>query len=280
MTDEEQVAQEATPEVVQPEAEEVTAAEAPESTEGQEQDPPAEVPEQDPEAEEKTASQKRRERRKAHEAQLRERAEKAEAKQKDAEARLARFEEAKNSNTPPSEADFQDYNEYLMASAAWQAGQQFDQRARSDVEREAEAARAEMQEVQRQRQEAARENWVAQTEEARKRYSDFDAVVSAPDVPITETMAQMIAGLDSAADVAYHLGTNKAEAAQIAQMPPIEQAMAIGRLEASISRPTPRTQSQAPSPVNPVKAKASAEKSWEDMTADEFAKWRAAGGKP
>lgn len=279
MTDEVQVAPEATPEVVQPEAVEAEAAEAPESTEGQEQDPPAEVKADEPEAEEKTASQKRRERRKAHEAQLRERAEKAEAKQKEAEAKLARFEEA-NNNTPPSEADFQDYNEYLMAAAAWQAGQQFDQRQRSEVQREADTARAEIEEVQRQRQAAARENWVAQTEEARTRYSDFDAVVSAPDVPITQTMAEMIAGLDNAADVAYHLGMNKAEAAQIARMPPIEQAMAIGRLEASISRPTPRTQSQAPSPIAPVKGGADiGDKDPDKMSMPEYIEWRKRGSK-
>ncbi len=278
MTDEVQDAQEATPEVVQSEAVEAEAAEAPESTEGQEQDPPAEVTDEEPEAEEKSPSKLRRERRKAHQAELRERAEKAEAELAKVQERLSQFE---GSNTqPPKEADFADYNEYLMAAAAWQAGQQYDMRQKADIEREAQAKKAEYQQVQQQREAAVRENWAAQVAEAKTRYADFDQVVFADDVPVTEGMAKIMATSDHGADVAYYLGMNKAEAAQIARMPPIEQAMALGRLEATVKRPSPRTQSQAPSPVTPVKAKASAEKSWEDMTADEYAKWREAGGKP
>ena len=59
-------------------------------------------------------------------------------------------------------------------------------------------------------------------------------------------MTDLILTSDVGADVAYHLGQNRALAAQIAEMNPVEAARAIGRIEASIVAPKPRTETKAP----------------------------------
>lgn len=282
MTDDQSPAPAAGDEVVQPEAEQVEAAEAPESTEGQEDIQPAEDSaegdQSDAESEEEISeSKKRRERRKAHERELRERAEKAERELAEHQESQARIQEAAQSNKRPEEADFQDYQEFLMAVSAWNAGQEFDKRQQAEIQRKAEDSQKTVEELRRQQQEAALESWAAQSDDARTRYADFDAVISAPDAAFTETISDIIRASDVGADVAYHLGMNKAELRKLADMTPIEQAMAIGRLEATVSTPKPRTVSSAPEPVKPVKAKATATKAVEEMSMSEYAAARKAG---
>lgn len=112
------------------------------------------------------------------------------------------------------------------------------------------------------------------------KYADFDQVALAPEVPITEQIADIIRSSDSAADLAYWLGKNRAEAMRIAQMPPIAAARELGRIEASLSAPKPRTESNAPPPINPGKGTGSGVKSPDKMTAEEYRAWRESGGKP
>jgi hypothetical protein len=128
--------------------------------------------------------------------------------------------------------------------------------------------------------EEARQNWAAQAEDARARYADFDAVVTAPDVPITPQMAHLIGLSDNGADVAYHLGMNKDLTRDLAHLSGPELAGAFRVLERTVKAqtPRPRTTTQAPDPVTPVKAGGTAAKDPAKMSPDEYAKWRDAGG--
>lgn len=65
-------------------------------------------------------------------------------------------------------------------------------------------------------------------------YPDFDKVVYASDVPITTDMIKLMSGSPYAADIAYYFGTHKTEAAAIAQMPLLEQSLAISKIEKRI----------------------------------------------
>ena len=80
-------------------------------------------------------------------------------------------------------------------------------------------------------------------------HPDYRDVVFAPHVPITQDMAQALLGTDNPPALAYHLAQNLAEAAAIARLPPIQQAIAIGRLEAQLSA----TASAPPPPTPPKK---------------------------
>lgn len=276
MTDEQQVAPtEATEEVVQTEVQETSAAEAPKSTEGQVETPPAEVEAKEPETEEMSDSKKRRERRKAENQRLREEARAAQERLAEQEARLEKARQSAQSNEPPKEDQFNDYNEYLVAMGAYHAARNMDSRVEREAQEAAEAQKAEVERVQQQYRQEVALSWQAQAEDARTRYADFDKVVTAPDLPISEQMGVMLAQSDFGADIAYHLGTHRAEAARLAQMTPIEQAMELGRLEARVSLPKPNTAPAAPDPVTPVKPRGTATKDPSKMTNTEYRAWRA-----
>jgi len=85
-------------------------------------------------------------------------------------------------------------------------------------------------------------------EEFRDRAPDYDQVVGNPNLSISPVMADAIKESDNGAAVAYFLGKNPTEAARIASLSLVAQAREIGRLEAKVTVPTPRT-TQAPPPV-------------------------------
>ena len=91
-------------------------------------------------------------------------------------------------------------------------------------------------------------------------------------------MTDLILTSDVGADVAYHLGQNHALAAQIAAMNPVEAARAIGRIEAGIVQPKPRTETKAPDPISPVRGSAGAARDPEKMSYRDFVKFRENGG--
>lgn len=97
--------------------------------------------------------------------------------------------------------------------------------------------------------------WNRATAEASAKYEDFDEVVNDPDLAITPAMALTIreAGKDGA-EIAYHLGKNPAEARRIAALTPSAQARELGKIEASLAKPAPKTVTDAPVPAPQVRA--------------------------
>jgi hypothetical protein len=63
-------------------------------------------------------------------------------------------------------------------------------------------------------------------------------------------------------------------------LPPIEMARAMGRIEQMVSAPQPKTVSTAPKPINPVSPKPVGSKNFETMSASEWRAWREAGNTP
>lgn len=276
MTDEVQALEDA-PEVVETEVD-TEASEATETTEGQVDDQPAEGEQPEDDAEKISKSKERRERRKAELAKA-----KAEAEEARIEAERYRREVERLKSRqmqPPKQEDFQDYDDFIAAKTAYRAVEMMGKDRLEEAEREAQERQQRAQQAAQRQMEQARQNWAAQAEEARTRYADFDTVVNAPDLPVSEGMAQYIALSDAGADLAYHLGMNRAQAREIAAMHPQAQVGALRMLEqfVSVNRPRPRTQSKAPEPITPVKPKATAAKRPEDMTIEEYDAWRRKGG--
>lgn len=85
------------------------------------------------------------------------------------------------------------------------------------------------------RQQEILRKWESAAGYRRNFYADFDEVVLAPDVNITLQMIELMASSPFAADIAYYLGKNKAEAARIARLPLLEQASAIRDIEQRIT---------------------------------------------
>jgi hypothetical protein len=74
-------------------------------------------------------------------------------------------------------------------------------------------------------------------------------------------------------EVAYHLGSNPDEAARIASLPPLQQAIQLGRIEATLD--PPKKVSTAPTPPPTVsKGNASSNFDPEKCTQAEYVKWR------
>ena len=65
-------------------------------------------------------------------------------------------------------------------------------------------------------------------------------------------MYQALLGSDKGPDLLYHLGQNPEEAARISNLPTAQEAMALGRIEASLTTLQPRTETGAPSPITPL----------------------------
>jgi hypothetical protein len=80
---------------------------------------------------------------------------------------------------------------------------------------------------------------------------DYDSVTTNPDLAITPAMAEVIMESDVGPEVAYHLGTNPAEAARIASLSEKLQAKELGRLEERLSQPVKAPQARTPPPPPP-----------------------------
>lgn len=226
----------------------------------------------------KSAAKERRERDKAFKDRLAAERDAALEEARKAEERRARILNVGKAEKPPVESDYADPLEYVAAKAVWAAQQKAIERDAGEAGAAAEEARRKAEEIKRQEDVAIAQSWRDKVAEAKTRYADFDAVAMSGDVPIPDSVARLVATSEVGPDVAYFLGQNKALAAEIAKLNPVEQARAIGRIEATITAPRPRQTTTAPPPINPVRAKSAAGKSPEDMTPDEYAKWRAGGG--
>ncbi len=118
--------------------------------------------------------------------------------------------------------------------------------------------------------------------EAAKARADFEAkltekdegayrLLNDPEMPATETMAEVILASDHGVKVADYLGRNPAECAKLAKLSPARQAYELGRLEVRLTAPPPV--SKAPAPVPQVGARAQIAKRPEDMNQREFNEW-------
>ena len=167
----------------------------------------------------------------------------------------------------PRQEDFTDYADYLRADAEWVAEQKVEERFRALTEQQQKGQ-------QRQRAAAIQSQYEQRVDDARAKYDDFDDVAFSDDVPITETMLNALMDSENGADVQYYLGRNPEEAARITRLSPLNQVMALGKLEQKLSQPKPRKQTAAPPPPKTLTGGGSPEKDPGKMTQAEYEAWR------
>jgi hypothetical protein len=117
------------------------------------------------------------------------------------------------------------------------------------------------------------ESFIEKAEKASERYADFQQVVGNPSLRINEAMAEYISDSDMGADVAYHLGKNPSQAAQIAQLSPIRAAKELARLESELAARPKAKPSQAPEPITPVGTRGKASTSSLPSDNDDIDTW-------
>jgi hypothetical protein len=238
-----------------------------------------EVPDTPEQAEEKKreSAKERRDRDKAAKQRVREELAITQKKLQDAEERLSRVDALSKSSVAPKEADFTDYAEYVAALSVYRLEQNGAKRETQQVTAEADAAKAEAARLQGQEDGILWNNWQAQSEAAKERYGDFDAVIKGGVFPEGSAILSMVLRSDTPADLAYHIANDKALNMQLMAMPPIEAARLIGRLEAGLSQPKPRTATQAPSPISPLRGTVGAARDPASMSYEEYKAARKAG---
>jgi len=168
----------------------------------------------------------------------------------------------------PTLEQFKTYEEYVKAVGRYEARQEYRQLAAQ-------------QEEQRQKQEAERQKaeqrstFQAKAEEFAMTTPDFDEVAFNPSLPVTDVMADALNLSDKGPEILYYLGKHPDEAARISRLSPVQSALEIGRLEAKLSLPQPRTVTKAPPPINPLSGgQGSLSVDPDKMTSDEWRKWR------
>ncbi len=255
--------------VAEPEIVEAVEAETPE-TEGQEGD--------QPEEQKLSAAKERREREKAAKIRLREELASTRTAAEAAEALANRLRAAISGKAEPKEADFPDPYDYMAAKAAFLTKKDFQTDRIDDATAEARAAKDHAAQLMAEEQALIDQAWVESAKSAAGRYADFQKVVSAPGLfPQGTAMVDIIKGSDVAGDLAYAIAQDKALHDDLLHMTPVEAARTIGRLEASLSGPKPRTSTQAPNPIQPVHGRGAAAKSPENMSMDEWIAARKSG---
>lgn len=112
-------------------------------------------------------------------------------------------------------------------------------------------------------QTATLEAFTQKIEKFKESHSDFDIVIANPKLPVLDrTASAMIVASDHGADITYALAKDPPLAERISRMNPTQQALAIGRLEAQVSKlqpevnPTPSLDNRTSKPKAETATKA------------------------
>lgn len=252
----------------------------PDADEAQVEAPQVEDGDKAPEDKQRETSKDRRDRDRAYKERLRTEREVAVKEAETAETRRQKILRAGSVIEAPKESEFSDYTEFVAAKAVWAHAQKATARDAEFVGEEVAAAKAKAADIDARERQAQGDSWEAAREDAKTRYTDFEAVVSKPGLfPVGSHLPDLVTASDQSADLAYALASDRRLHDAILQMSPLDAARAIGRLEASLTQPKARTSTNAPDPIDPVRASGGAGRSTAKMSFAEFKAHREAGGQ-
>ncbi|HWL05697.1 MAG TPA: hypothetical protein VNQ99_12310 [Xanthobacteraceae bacterium] len=166
----------------------------------------------------------------------------------------AQLAEKDKADREPVEADFNgDYFAFMQAKTAYDA--------RRAIREELNADRISRLEDQHkaQRQELT-DSFDQGVNELRGRIADYDETVeryAQSGGRISDAVRDELLDSDQGPLLLYHLAKNPATAQHLNRLSPREVAREIGRMEASLNLPSPRTQTKAPAPLASVNGGAS-----------------------
>lgn len=168
---------------------------------------------------------------------------------------------------PPKASDFEDYESYIDAKAAYQAERLINQKL-ADVK----------QQSVREREQAYNATLDSQFQKsldaAKASIPDFDDVMAdAYDEPVADHVIQAIKEAEDGALAAY-LAVKEGLVDKLNQMSPARAAMEIARLadRAKLAASKPKPVTKAPNPMAPVRGTVHGNKSEAEMNSDELMK--------
>jgi hypothetical protein len=178
------------------------------------------------------------------------------------ELRAAKARDSVQAEQPPKEADFNgDYEAYNRALIAHEVAKTL----RSDLaQQKLEGTKAQREALKRELHEDHQER----VEEFRKVVPDFDEVITKGlNVPMSDDILDLLVESPKGPMLAYHLAKKPDLVKELASLSPVHAAKRIGEIEARLSLPNPKKQTQAPAPVTPIKGGAAPRSQDSDLDA-------------
>jgi hypothetical protein len=112
--------------------------------------------------------------------------------------------------------------------------------------------------ARREAEAAARHDALARAYAAKQDYvraelPDYDGVVGAERIPVSQALAAALVESEHTARLEYHLAKNPERLAELNRLSPRDAARAVGRLEAAISAAGENRATRAPAPLAPLR---------------------------
>ena len=148
--------------------------------------------------------------------------------------------------------DFEDYDDYVKAL--------------DDQEKKADDKKSEKKEVV-EKTLALDENKINDMlEDGAEDYENFEELLQAEDLMLTQDVLNNVLSSDSPSDIAYYLATHKDETSSIAKMTPKQMQKALLKIEIKLeTKPNKVVRTtKAPAPITPVNGTSAASKSLND----------------
>lgn len=143
----------------------------------------------------------------------------------------------------PKESDYPDYLAYERAVTAYETASLLKS---GEIKKEA----ARQHQAQTERIQYAIELHKERQAEARKALPDFDTkIAQASNLPVAPHMSKLIVESDKSAVLQYYFATNPQKLVSLNSADPITAAREIGKLEARVSLPKPKTETRATAPI-------------------------------
>src|SRR5579863_7366919 len=171
--------------------------------------------------------------------------------------------------TPPEFTDPEQYQRD-MAVYTQQLAERSAKRALAAAEADRTRARIEAENEATKQAHAA--TWATRRTAAMEKYPDYVEVAESPKVPISAAAALTITSLEHGGEVAYYLGQHLEEAQRIFKLPPVLQAVELGKLELKVTTPKPPAVSKAADPIKPLTGSGSPQaRSDDELSMEEYA---------
>jgi hypothetical protein len=167
----------------------------------------------------------------------------AEAAGKGAPAPEPQFDKAK-----PKMDDFDSIEDFTEALTDWKAEER-------EFKKEQQARIAERQKSETQ----LIDRWNSGKREYSKSHADYDqAMKAASDIKVSPAHQRILLESENGPELAYALAKDREKLTKFAALAPLQAALFIGKLEASIAKApatTTKARSSAPAPINPVNSR-------------------------
>lgn len=169
----------------------------------------------------------------------------------------------------PKIEDFSDYREFQRATAKFDAKQAL-------IDAETELKNDKQKKVYESENQRINGRELEAIERGERKYDDFEDVIRASTIKLSNAAYLAIVESDIAEDLFYYLNSAKHadEAKRIDALPEYAQAKEIGKLEDKLAAKNPATPSKAPKPIDPVDGSSAATKTIEQMTPAEYRELR------